>query len=91
MSKSGKRVHRYAYTAHADQVMKEREVRREWVERVLENPEINDLDPLSLRRRRAFRRIGAFGDRWLRVVYEQDGETMTVVTAFFDRNAGRSR
>jgi Domain of unknown function (DUF4258) len=77
------------YTAHAETVMGERCVERSWVERVIASPQMVDLDPFSPHRTRAFGRINEFGDRWLRVVYEQSEEKITVVTAFFDRNAGR--
>ena len=36
-----------------------------------------------------FLRIEEFGGRWLRVVFERSGEKDRVVTAFFDRAAGR--
>jgi hypothetical protein len=49
-----------------------------------------EQDPDMVQRSRAFGRIKEFGDRWLRVVYETEGDVVTVVTTFFDRNAGRS-
>jgi Domain of unknown function (DUF4258) len=85
----GEKLNRIVYTAHAAEVMRQREIAVDWVERVLESPERTEPDPGFPRRQRAFARIGEYGDRWLRVVYETDSDVWTVVTVFFDRNAGR--
>jgi hypothetical protein len=69
--------------------MFEQEISAEWVERALGSPERKDLDTGHRNRGRAFARIEEHGNRWLRVVYETEGDVLIVVTAFFDRNAGR--
>jgi hypothetical protein len=69
--------------------MRERGIERDWVKRTLKSPEWREGDPNAAGRSRAFARIMEFEDRWLRVVYETDGAIITVVTAFFDRKAGR--
>jgi hypothetical protein len=63
---------------------------RAWVLDALAAPEIVEPDP-SPGRTRIFRRIEAFGGRWLRVVYEDVGEERRIVTCFFDRKAGSKR
>ncbi len=78
------------FSRHAETALREREIKQEWVQRVLETPMRLEQDPIVPQRSRAFWRIQEFGDRWLRVVYETDGDVVTVVTAFFDRNAERS-
>ncbi len=78
------------FTMHAETALRERDIKQEWVLRVLEAPKRREPDPLIPQRSRAFGRIEEFGDRWLRVVYETEEDTVTVVTAFFDRNAERS-
>ena len=40
---------------------------------------------------RAFRRIAAFGNRVLRVVYYDAGTEYRIITVFFDRQASRRR
>jgi len=69
--------------------MAARDIRAEWVERVLERPEFMLPDARQGQRLGAFRRIEEFGGRWLRVVFERSGDRDRVVTVFFDRNAGR--
>ena len=78
------------FSRHAETALREREIKPEWVQRVRETPMRLEQDPIVPQRTRAFGRIQEFGDRWLRVVYETEGDVVAVVTAFFDRNAERS-
>jgi Domain of unknown function (DUF4258) len=79
---------RLSWSAHAEQAIRERLIEREWVLETLLNPEFTHPDPLPARTR-AYRRIEAYGRRWLRVVYEDIGEERRIVTIFFDRRARR--
>lgn len=56
----------------------------EWIEYVILNPEREEVQ--SDGRLRRWARIGAFENRWLRVILLEDGET--VHNAFFDRDFG---
>ena len=62
-----------------------------WVERVLADPELVEVDPDYPGRLRAFGRVPERDDRVLRVVYEplQEGAEALIVTALLDR--GRTR
>lgn len=73
------------YTHHAAEVMAEREVSAEWVERTLAAPEADEPDPTDPTLRRAFLAIPERDGRVLRVVYSKDAEGFRVITAFFDR------
>ena len=89
MSEDGIKRERIAYTKHAETVMAERRIDPIWVERIIRSPERSGSDPMSPERTRVFGRVAEFGGRWLRVVYEVETEAILIVTAFFDRNAGR--
>jgi Domain of unknown function (DUF4258) len=82
---------RIVLTGHASEVIDERGILFEWVERVLLNPERSMADPRVPGRMLAFSRIGEFGGRWLRVVYEEVGGGRTIITAFFDRGVERMK
>lgn len=60
-------------------------IRREWIERVIHDPEKELIQ--SDGRIRRWGRIAAAGNRYLRVVLLEDGET--VHNAFFDRSFRR--
>ncbi|MGL5115836.1 MAG: DUF4258 domain-containing protein [Beijerinckiaceae bacterium] len=78
-------------TQHAAQMLLERNIELRWVIATIGEPDYLEPDPAHERRLRTFRRIPENGNRWLRVVYElTEGEPL-LVTAFFDRNAGRSK
>lgn len=73
-----------ATIAHAVEAMEEWGIRPEPVECSLREPPLVRADQSRHPRQNAFRRIAEFGDRWLRVVYEENGDLL-VVTAVFDR------
>ena len=76
------------FSQHGEEALRLRQIEREWVMAALKSPELQEFDPVP-RRMRAFRRIPQFGNRWLRVVYEEDDDRWLVVTAFFDRRTER--
>ena len=69
--------------------MAERGIAIEWIEVALREPEsvIADSDDPELYH--ALRRIPEFGDRILRVVFNQTSTPKRVVTAYFDRTPKR--
>ena len=76
-------------TGHAAISVTARRIEIEWVRRTVEAPERQRPDPGGDGAVQAFRRIPEFGDRWLRVVYAPRDGSYHVVTAFFDRRAGK--
>ena len=77
------------FTRHATEVMQERDIRPEWIEKVVEAPEHLNVDAQDSARRLAFGRIAEFGNRWLRVVYVEANGEKRIITAFFDRGMER--
>jgi hypothetical protein len=77
------------YSAHARAVMELRGIADEWVARVARSPERTEPDPAHAGSVLAFGRIPEFGNRLLRVVYQDANGERRVITAFFDR--GRAR
>lgn len=82
---------RIVFTQHAEQMLIERSIERDWIERTIATPDIVESDPDRPDVFRAFKRIPERGDRLLRVAYVRTGETVRVVTAFFDRKRVRKR
>ena len=80
---------RLIFTRHAQTMMAERGIEEDWITRTVAEPEATEVDPKQSDVRRAFRTIPENGNRILRVVYASIGDTVRVVTAFFDR--GRRR
>jgi len=79
----GKRPPRFSL--HALDVLRERQISRDWVQRVIDNPGLvlPDLaDPALVH---ALAPIAERDGRVLRVVYNQEVDPIRVVTAFFDR------
>ncbi len=76
------------FTAHAENMLHERGIRREWVTAALTEPDWTASDPHP-DRIRVFRAIPDAGGKILRVVYSKAGSKFRVVTVFFDRNAER--
>lgn len=79
----------FIFTRHALDVMEERQVLPEWVERTVEGPDAQEPDPTDPALTRAFRAIPERDGRVLRVVYAQEPDAVRIITAFFDR--GRRR
>ncbi len=76
------------FSAHANQVILER-LLEGWVESTVRTPEWTLPDPDDSRLERRFRLIPERDNRALRVVCDEDRDTIYVITAFFDRRARR--
>jgi len=76
---------------HARHVVGERKLAQEWIAETIHSPAFTEPDPTQPGAIRAFRRIAAFGNRVLRVVYYDAGTEYRVITVFFDRQASRRR
>ena len=79
----------FVLTAHAKVAIQERRILAEWVGRVLSNPLKIENDKEDDNLRHALGRIAECEDRVLRVVYNYSARPWLVVTAYFDRKAGR--
>lgn len=75
----------YKLTQHTQDVIKEREISEEWVERVLDLPEMMEADPLDDDLEHRLGKIKEYGNRVLRVVINKGVSPVRVVTAYFDR------
>jgi hypothetical protein len=67
----------------------ERNISIIWIERILANPLHLERDKEDSMFCHALGRIPEYGDRILRVIYNDTVEPWDVITAFFDRKAGR--
>ncbi len=76
----------YTLTAHAAQVISERQISLEWVARTLSDPEKREPDRYDPALRHALARIPERGNRVLRVVYDENVHPWRIVTAYFDRS-----
>ena len=76
---------------HPQHVVDERKLAEEWIAETIASPAFKEPDPTQPGAIRAFRRIAAFGNRVLRVVYYDAGSEYRIITVFFDRQASRRR
>ncbi len=76
-------------SVHFADMLRERGIKREWVDAALEGPDrTEDHDDGT---RHFIKQIPAFGNRWLRVVVNSTVIPEKRITAFFDRRLRRSR
>lgn len=75
----------FTLSTHAGNTIRERKIRIEWIEATLSNPTLTEPHPDDVTLIHALRAIPEFGDRVLRVIYNQTKQPPHVVTAFFDR------
>lgn len=75
------------FSLHAIDVMEQREIMIEWVVRVIDDPALVLPDGLDPSLFRAFGSVAERGGRVLGVVYNpgKEGDSVWIVTAFFDR------
>ncbi len=75
-------------TGHFADMLSERGIKREWVDRAISEPDRTEEHDDGARH--FIRQIPEFGDRWLRVVVNVTTQPERRVTAFFDRRLRRS-
>ena len=75
----------YELTQHARDVLDEREILIEWVERVLNRPTLREPAESDITLENRFARIPEFGNRVLRVVINTTIVPERVVSVYFDR------
>ena len=76
---------RFNMTKHAEAVVANRGIKAEWIEAALEVPESTHPDPEDGELQHVLRKIPEFGNRVLRVVFNQTKSPAVIVTAYFDR------
>ncbi len=74
---------------HFADMLREREIKREWVNGAIMNPDRTEDHNGGTRH--FIKRIPEFGDRWLRVIVNVNVFPEKRVTAFFDRRLRRTR
>ena len=74
------------YTRHANDVIQERQILKEWVELAVIEPSLRFPDPNDLEVERFFRRIQERGDRALRLAVNTKVAPWRIVSVFFDRS-----
>ena len=72
-------------TAHARQVMAERGILLEWVQRAVDAPALRNRDPYDEEVERFYLPVAERGNRVLRVAVNVTSDPWRVVTVFFDR------
>jgi len=80
-----KKTPAFELTRHARDVMREREIPLEWVERAFCRAELVEVSGANLLQEKRFCRIPEFGNRVLRVVVNTEFVPPRVVSVFFDR------
>ncbi len=76
---------KYELTAHACESIRKRNIRREWLEQVMENPQLIETDPMDSELEHRLGKIDEFDDRVLRVIINPNNDPIRVITLFFDR------
>lgn len=79
-------MHDFVLTAHAETVIFSRSISREWISRVLNNPQRIEQDKSDPELRHALGCVPERENRVLRVVYNDAVHPRRVVTAYFDRS-----
>ena len=77
------------FSAHTLDVLEERMIDQEWVQRVVETPNLLIPDSEDPQLLHALAPVPENGGRVLRVIYNAEAVPAHVVTAFFDRSARR--
>ena len=75
----------FSLSTHAEFVIKERAIKREWLEKVVAAPDKTELDKDDPALKHALGRISEHEGRVLRVVYNDSVTPVRIVTAYFDR------
>ncbi|MBW1835760.1 MAG: DUF4258 domain-containing protein [Deltaproteobacteria bacterium] len=77
------------FSKHFNQMLEERNIRRDWVDQALEIPD--DVEDVEDGTKHYIKQIHEYGNRWLRVVINVQANPNRAVTAFFDRRLRRTR
>lgn len=75
----------YTLSKHAEDVIREREIRHEWIAETMTAPVATAPDPGDPTLVHALRPIAEFDGRVLRVIFNQTRNPAHVITVYFDR------
>jgi hypothetical protein len=75
----------FILTTHANKVVVEREIKHEWIQRILTNPMKIEVDENDLEVFHALGQIPENDNRVLRVVFTKNGNMFKIITTYFDR------
>ena len=76
----------YKLTEHARESLRKRpDIREEWVERVLDQPERVETDRVDPELEHRLGRIDEYEGRVLRVIVKRDTAPLRIITFYFDR------
>lgn len=73
----------YEFSEHAYDMLKERNIKKEWVKLAMEVPEKRELKEDGTIH--FIKAIEEYGGRFLRVVVQPDAKPLRIITIFFDR------
>lgn len=76
---------KFELSKHAVDVIRERNIPIEFIEKVIENPELKESDTHDVELEHYLSRIQEYDNRVLRVIVNTFNDPKRVVTAFFDR------
>lgn len=76
---------KYELTQHAVDALANREIKIEWMERVLENPDKIETDSVDAELEHRLARILEYNNRVLRVIIKPSVEPVRIITVYFDR------
>ena len=79
------------FSAHALNMLRERNIERSWVQRTVDEPDSVEPDAVYPERTRAFRALPERDGRSLRVVYARQQDDVRIITVFLDRGRRRTR
>lgn len=75
---------RFTYTVHAEAMLIERGLERQWIERAVLRPDTTEPDPAHADRIRAFKSLPERDGRVIREVYVDHGDAFHVITLILD-------
>jgi hypothetical protein len=75
----------YELTQHARDVMEERQIAMDWMERALDSPALIETSATDLALESRFAKIPEFDNRVLRVIINTQVVPARVVSVYFDR------
>lgn len=77
---------KYELTEHARESLRKRpDIREEWVERVLDQPERIEPDRVDPELEHRLGRIREYGGRVMRVIIKRNTVPLRIITFYFDR------
>ncbi|MFH0977030.1 MAG: DUF4258 domain-containing protein [Spirochaetota bacterium] len=77
---------KFDFTKHAEDVIKERRISLEFIERTILDPDLieNDISDINLEHR--LKKIPEHEYRVLRIILNKNSDPLRIVTVFFDRS-----